>query len=129
MLNKFQVVAVSAEAQRKKVRRWILRGTGHSNATVSKIQARCSEVENITGKFLYLKKGHFLGAKCTELNRSVPRPAVRRQALLPRCGSAPGLSLGKKVMDAEQVHSSQTSPDKWACFLAFWFLGTCTDLI
>lgn len=84
MLNKPQITVVSTEAQKRKVRCWILHETGHSNMTVScvcKIQVSCSEIH---GKFLCLAGRHFLGGKCTKLNRSIPWPAVqsRGEALL-----------------------------------------------
>lgn len=71
---------------------WILHETAHSNAViscVSEIQLSCSEVENVIGKLLYLTEGHFLGAKCTELNWSIPWPAVQSkdQALVCSCAA------------------------------------------
>lgn len=83
-LTKAQITVVSTGAQKRKVQCWILHETGHSDTAVScvcEIQVSCSEIH---GKFFHLAERHFLGGKCTKVNRSIPWPAVqsRGEALL-----------------------------------------------
>lgn len=83
-LTKAQITVVSTGAQKRKVQCWILHETGHSDTAVSwvcEIQVSCSEIHR---KFFHLAERHFLGGKCTKVNRSIPWPAVqsRGEALL-----------------------------------------------